>query len=55
MSLTMTGKYRGEMTIPWGKPAIWTCNEDNSALKDKVLARYLKQCGAVVVKLHKKL
>ncbi|KJZ68775.1 hypothetical protein HIM_11832 [Hirsutella minnesotensis 3608] len=55
VSITVTGKYRAEMTIPWGKPCIWTCNEENSVLRDPQLGVYLKKAGAVIVKLSKKL
>ncbi|GAO17198.1 uncharacterized protein UV8b_05458 [Ustilaginoidea virens] len=49
--ITVTGKYRAESTIPWGKPVIWTCNEENSVLRDKRLAKYFVDSGATVVKL----
>lgn len=49
--ITATGKYRDERTIPWGKPVIWTCNEDNSVLRDRRLATYLAESEAVIVKL----
>lgn len=55
VSMTCTGKYRAEKSITWGKPSIWTCNKENSVLKDKHLGQYLKQCGAVIVKVRGKL
>src|SRR5687767_2722939 len=51
-SITVTGKYRGEKSIPWGKPAIWTCNEDNSVMSHRGLARYLRESGAVIVRVR---
>lgn len=46
--ITATGKYRQELTVKWGKPVIWTCNEDNSVLLDNKLAKYFRESGAVI-------
>lgn len=46
--ITATGKYRQELTVKWGKPVIWTCNEDNSVLLDQKLAKYFRESGAVI-------
>lgn len=52
--ITVTGKYRSERTIKFGKPVIWTCNEDNDVTKHPVLEQYLKDTKAVVVRLRNK-
>ncbi|RTE67992.1 hypothetical protein BHE90_017631 [Fusarium euwallaceae] len=49
---TLSGKYMRQRTVRLGKPVIWTCNEDLSPLEDKELMKYLKQCGATIVKLR---
>lgn len=50
--VTMSGKYMRQRTVRLGKPVIWTCNEDQSPLRDADLMKFLKQCRATVVKLR---
>lgn len=52
---TVTGKYRDERTIKLGLPVVWTCNEDNSPLRDPKWKKYFGDSGVVVVRLHRKL
>lgn len=47
-SLTVEGKYRPEVTVPWGKPVIWICDEGNSVLKSRDLGPYLRESAVVV-------
>lgn len=53
--VTVTGKWRPEKTITLGVPVIWTCNEDNSLVKDAEMKKYIEQSGkdVVYVKLRK--
>lgn len=50
-----SGKYREERTLRLDKPVIWTCNLDNSPLRDPAVERYVREAGATVVVLHRKL
>ncbi|CAM1504790.1 Fc.00g023810.m01.CDS01 [Cosmosporella sp. VM-42] len=50
--VTATGRYREERTIALGIPVIWTCSEENSPLRFPEWVNYIKQSGAVVVKLR---
>lgn len=52
--ITVTGKWKPEMTLEWNRPVIWTCNKDNNVMNHPKIGPYLKQTGAVVVKLGKK-
>lgn len=50
--ITATGKYRGEHSIEFNKPVIFTCNKDNNVLKDRMLNEYLHESDAVIVKIR---
>jgi hypothetical protein len=54
-SVAITGKYRDEVLLPWGKPAIITCNRDNNPLRVKKMADYFRQSKGVVEYLVKPL
>ena len=53
-SITATGKWREQKTLPFGLPVIWTCTRDNSLEKDKQFWAYMKESGATIVKIRKK-
>lgn len=52
MTFTATGKYRPQQTVQFGKPVIWTCNEDNDPRRWKNVAGYIKAAGVVVVTIR---
>ncbi|KAK1674638.1 hypothetical protein BDP55DRAFT_729646 [Colletotrichum godetiae] len=54
-SIVVSGKYRHESVMEWGKPTIWTCNKDNDPRKDKHVREYLKNSPVVVVDVKKPL
>ncbi|KAH6653156.1 hypothetical protein BKA67DRAFT_568729 [Truncatella angustata] len=55
MKVTITGKYREEKLLDWGKPAIFTATMDNNPLTIPRVADYFRQSGGVVEYLTERL